>query len=488
VTGTLRTLLPAAAVLLFTAAAVAQNSGPPSPALTAASNLVAAINGSEADRRAFAAAGYAAGGSETADVRAAFLDKLHADSGGLNIVTIKADNERLAEATIVSRRGERFARLVVITSATEPGKIARHFVFPARDPAKLKAEAWPDTPVPVTQLPKEIAWRLDRLATDDAFSGVVLVADGDRVLFREGYGFANQVWRAPNRPDTAFHAASVTKMLTAAAILKLAEQGRLSLDDSLAKWVPEYPQASAAARITLRHLLTHTSGLPPWEVRQLARSTAQLVRTMTTAPSRAPGERFEYSNAGFVLLGAVIENVTKMDFEQALKALVMEPAGMTRTAAWPVSAVIPNRATGYLLPQDDPLGAGPRYANDQYLGFKGDGSGGLYTTADDLFAFHRAVVNGTLLGPAAKEQFLAAATDFPGTPRPSKYGLGMRLTECSGQPVFGHSGGGANSGISNATFTTLDGRWTVIVLSNYDVIGEQVAQELCDVVARTSTR
>jgi CubicO group peptidase (beta-lactamase class C family) len=161
---------------------------------------------------------------------------------------------------------------------------------------------------------------------------------------------------------------------------------------------------------------------------------------------------------------------------------------MRRTGAQPVTAVVPNRATGYLRPADDPLGFGPRFSNHQFLGHKGDGSGGLYTTAEDLLAFHRALTSGRLLSPDLTKLMLQAHTDFPGTPRPSKYGYGVRLTECAGQAVFGHSGGGPNSGVSTATYGPQDGSWTVIVLSNYDPPApEDFALEVCEAMGRSAS-
>ena len=456
-------------------------------AVTTATRLIAAVNGDAEARRTFASDFFAstALAAEPASARAAFLDQLAADSGGLVLQRVKPEGERMAEVTVATRKGTRFARIVLFTSRREPGRITNLFVLPARDPAKLAKEAWPTHPIRLEKLAAELGWRLDSLAADDAFSGVVLVGVGDRVLFRRAYGLAEQAWKQPNRVDTAFQAGSVTKMLTAAAILKLVEQGTISLDDSLAKWVPDYPHATAAGQIRIRHLLSHTAGLGPWEGRLVrAATTGELVRTMMEPPKSEPGAAFAYSNAGYVLLGAVLERATQEEFETALKRLVLDPVGMKRTAAWPVTAIVPNRATGYLRPESDPLAVRPRYANHQYLGYKGDGSGGVYTTADDLWAFHRALVGGRLLGPEATRLMLTAATDFPGAPRPSKYGLGVRLSECAGQPTFGHSGGGANSGVSNATFGALSGDWTVVVLSNYDPDGEQVAQDICDALAR----
>jgi CubicO group peptidase (beta-lactamase class C family) len=469
------------------AAAPAAQAGAPVPAVEAGEGLIAALNGEPAAREAFARNGFASAAlaREPAATRAAMLDRLASDAGGFRVLEVKPQGERMVEITAATKRGGRFARFVVFTSRAEPGKIANVFTFAARDPAKIAAEAWPTGVIPASRVATEIGKRVAALAADDSFSGAVLVAKGDTILFRRAYGFADADWQAENRPDTLFNIASIGKMFTAVAILKLAEQGAVSLDDPLSKWVPDYPNQAAARKITLRHLLTHQAGLGPWDVRRNDAATArEAARTMTAPPAAEPGAGFAYSNAGYVLLGAVIEGATGRSYEEAVRTLVLDPAGMKRTGFWPVTAIVPNRATGYLRPEEDPLGFGPRRANHQYLGFKGDASGGAYSTVDDLFAFHRALLGNRLLGAAGTQQMLSPKVDFPGTPRPSKYGFGVRLSECASRPVFGHSGGGANSGVSAATYATPDGRWTVIVLANYDPAGEELATDICDFIAR----
>ena len=273
-------------------------------------------------------------------------------------------------------------------------------------------------------------------------------------------------------------------MFTAAAIMKLAGSGKLSLDDSLLKWVPEYPHAKAAP-ITLRHLLTHSAGIGEWDGREIKRAMtgAEAAATMTEPLQFAPGERFNYSNAGFVLLEAVIEKATGSSYADALDALVFTPAGMSRTGLWPVTAIVPNRATGYLRPEDDPLGLGPRFANQQFLGFGANGSGGHYSTATDMFAFLSALQGGRLIGPKATAEMLQPRIDFVGTPRPSKYGYGIHFDSCGGSAIFGHEGGGPNSGVSSLAYRTVDSGWTVIVLSNYDPpAAGDLALSICEFV------
>jgi CubicO group peptidase (beta-lactamase class C family) len=459
------------------------------PAEDAGRAVISAVNGTGADRAALVKSAFSSKAFlnlSAANDELKWLDKLAADSGGLTLMSSVPQGDRMVEAIVKTSRGARFGKFVIFTSKNEPGKISDLFLLTARDPAKVKAEAWPKVKLPGARIAAEIEKHAAALAAEGAFSGVVLVAKGDKVLVRRAYGFADRQWRIANRTDTKFHIASIGKMFTATAVLRLANEGKLSLDDTLAKWVPEYPHPEAA-QITLRQLLTHSAGIGDWDGRVLKKapmSGAELAATMTAPLEFKPGERFAYSNAGYVLLQAVVEKASGRPFADALKRLVFEPAGMTGTGLWPVTAVVPNRATGYLHTEDDPLGLGPRYSNEQFLGYSGDGSGGEYSTADDMFHFLSAIASGKLLGPAATREMLTPRIDFAGAPRASKYGYGADLTSCAGHPIFGHEGGGANSGVSSLAYRTLDSGWTIIVLSNFDPpAAGDLAFSICEFVA-----
>jgi CubicO group peptidase (beta-lactamase class C family) len=457
-----------------------------SPAETATRAVLAAINGSHDARSALANGAFSSKAlqNESADSRLEWLDKIAADSGGLTVASSSPQGDRMVETIVSTNRGGKFGKLVVFTAKAEPGKISDIFLLAARDPAKVKAETWPAGPLPLPRVATEIEKHASALAAEDSFSGVVLVAKGDKLLVNRAYGFADQEWKAPNRTNTLFHMASVGKMFTAAAVLKLAGQGKISLDDTLAKWVPEYPHPEAA-KITLKQLLTHSAGIGDWDVRQKQAFTgAEAAAQMTQPIQFDPGTRFAYSNAGFVLLQAVIEKASGKPFGKALDDLVFRPAGMTSTSLVPVTAVVPNRATGYLRPDDDPLGLGPRFSNAQFLGYVGDGAGGEYSTSRDMFAFLKSLASGKFLGAAATKEMLAPRMDFAGAARPSKYGYGVDLPACAGHPAFGHEGGGPNSGVSSLAYRTLDTGWTVIVLSNYDPpAAGDLAFSICEFVA-----
>ena len=483
-------LAAALAVVAVPAASqpVTQSAAPAAtPGQAATDAVLAALNGSHDARASLVASAFSAKAlqSESAADRLRWMDRVASDSGGLTVVSTAPQGERMVEAVVKTNRGAKFGKLVVFTSKAEPGKISDIFLLAARDPAKVKAEAWPTGSLPLPRIATEIEKHAASLAAEDSFSGVVLVAKADKIVVNRAYGLADQQWKAPNRTDTLFHMASVGKMFTAAAVLKLASEGKVSLDDTLAKWVPEYPHPEAA-KITLKHLLTHSAGIGDWDGRQVRgeKSGAELAATMTEPLQFEPGAHFNYSNAGFVLLQAAIEKATGKGFADALQQLVFAPAGMRRTGLWPVTAIVPNRATGYLRPEDDPLGLGPRYSNEQFLGYGANGSGGEYSTAADMLAFNRAIATGKLLGPAMTTQMLIPRIDFAGAQRPSKYGYGVDLGTCSGHSTFGHGGGGPNSGVSSVDYYVRDGGWSIIVLSNYDPpAAEDLAYSICEFVA-----
>lgn len=476
--------VPAPAVLAGTATVQAQVQQ--SPARTAAERFVAEIN-SPGSTEPFVASSFTqvSLGREPAAERARQLDRLKALSGGFEVLDWRAQGERMMEVIAVSKRGNRHARFVLFTSSKEPGKIADIFVLPERDSARAAADAFPDGAVSDEDLVRLVRRRVDSLAEEGSFSGAILVArDGD-VLFRDARGLADETWRIPNRTDTRFHVASVSKMWTAVVVMKLVEQGKLSLDDTLAEAVPAFPHREAASKITLRQLLHHRGGLGEWDGRAVKAplTSAELAASMTNPPGE-PDKGFAYSNAGYVLLGAAAENATGLSYEQLVEQLVFEPAGMKASGFWPVTAIVPNRATGYLRPADDPLGFGPKYSNEQFLGYSGNASGGAYSTVDDMFAFHRALATGKLLQPETVKSMVDSSVDFAGSPRPSRYGLGLRLENCAGVPTLGHGGGGANSGVSSSTYASLDGKWTIVVLGNTDPMPEQLAIDVCELAHR----
>ena len=341
----------------------------------------------------------------------------------------------------------------------------------AAEPAALIAA--PAPLVAVQDLPG-LSARLERDAASGAFSGGVLVARGDRVLFRQVYGLADREADAPLTLDSRFRLASVSKQFTAAAILKLQDQGVLGVDDPVCRWVR--PCNPAWSEVTLHHLLSHTSGIPDlmqqadWGlVRVTPKTPAQL--TATTAeyrPSFAPGSRIRYSNAGYNLLGVVVEAASGRPLEQYLRETFFEPLGMADTGLGddPVSGKL---AMGYA---NFPAGvtAQPNYNPSIIFA-----SGAMYSTLDDLLRWNRALHRGDLLSAHSYGQMIAAHNppDEPGQrgrpPRDFGYGLftaplGGRVRPGFYDPQIYHTG--SWSGFRNLVTYQPGADVTVIVLAN----------------------
>ena len=309
---------------------------------------------------------------------------------------------------------------------------------------------------------KAVATEVERQKFPGAAFGVAV--DGE-LVFSKGWGVRETSGGAVVDADTVFRIASMTKSFTAAAILKLRDEGKLSLDDAVEKWVPELagtPKATADSPVlTIRHLLTHSEGFPednPWGDRQLARSDAFLAAMAKAGIpfSNAPGVAFEYSNTGFALLGRVVANVSKMRYRDYVDANLLKPLGMTSTY-WEASAVPPGRlAKGYRLEGDAPVEE-PMLADGAF-----GSMGGLFSTVRDLARWTSFFLSawpprdGADEGPVRRSslrEMQQVARFSSASVRPAKdgkpfrmaaggysYGLGARAT-CQFRHVVSHGGG-----------------------------------------------
>ena len=202
------------------------------------------------------------------------------------------------------------------------------------------------------------AARMNEAATaqtaGDKFMGSVLVAKDSAIVFEQSYGWANLEWKVPNTPTTKFRLGSVTKQFTAAAILLLEERGKLKLGDPVAKFIPEAP--AAWEKVTLYHLLTHTSGVPSFTnfpdyptLKLAPLDPAKALERLRDLPLEfVPGEKFRYSNSGYVLLGYIVERVSGQSYEAFLRENILKPLGMDDSGCDSNTAVIPQRASGYV--------------------------------------------------------------------------------------------------------------------------------------------
>lgn len=314
---------------------------------------------------------------------------------------------------------------------------------------------------------------LEEQVAADEFSGAVLVAREGEPIFTRAYGLASKAFGVPNRVDTRFNLGSMNKMFTAVAIMQLAERGTLALDAPLAAYLPEYSNCEVAERVTLHHLLTHTSGLGTYFNDRFEALRATLTTVAAHIPlfvddplAFAPGERFQYSNAGYILLGAVVERMTGKDYYDYVREHVYAPAGMRDTDAFELDRDVSNLAIGYTHVGPDGTPEPGEWRNNLLLlPARGGPAGGGYSTVADLYRFVSAVRGHRLLAPETTAMMLAGKTAGP-TRAFSRYGYGFGEELLGGERIVGHSGGAP--GINAQLDIYLERGYTVAVLANYD--------------------
>jgi CubicO group peptidase (beta-lactamase class C family) len=335
------------------------------------------------------------------------------------------------------------------------------------------------------QVVQDLRSSLNEFVAQDRFSGAVLLAKNDKILFEQAYGFADHAFNVPNRVDTKFNLGSMGKMFTAVAILQLAQQGRLSLDDPLIKVVPDYPNTEVASKITIHQLLTHTSGLGDFFGKAFQDTPKD---TFTTIESHlplfaakpllfAPGAKWSYSNAGFIVLGLVIEKVSGESYYDYVREHVFKPAGMINTDNYLIDADVSNLALGYTTGGPGTLPNAPRKTNLYFLQ-RGASAGGGYSTVEDLLRFAKALEGHKLLN---KEYTDLNLTGKVASGRGDvKYAYGMEEQFLNGVRIVGHGGGGP--GINSNLDMYPEAGYTVAVMSNYDggaqLVNERLRLEL----------
>lgn len=251
---------------------------------------------------------------------------------------------------------------------------------------------------------------LDSLAAAGEFSGVFLLAKNGAPLFERSYGFADREARTPNTVETAFNLGSINKFFTQIAIRQLADAGKLNLDSTLARAWPDYPNHEVAQRVTIRQLLQHRSGVggnifaaPPGKTRGDIRQVADYLPLFVNEPLQfEPGTNQRYSNAGYIILGLLIERLSGENYYDYVRRHIFEPAAMTRTASWTVDSLPANTAIGYTRGAQDAPPSTPLGRNSALLPGRGSSAGGGYSTAHDLLRLLNALRAGKIpSGPQA---------------------------------------------------------------------------------------
>ncbi|MCU7494108.1 MAG: serine hydrolase [Ignavibacteria bacterium] len=237
------------------------------------------------------------------------------------------------------------------------------------------------------------------------FDGSLLVSDKGSVVLKKGYGMANIEWNIPNTPDTKFRLGSITKQFTSMLIMQLVEKGKINLDGKITDYLPYY-RKDTGDRITIHMLLTHTSGIPSYTSQPDFGKTSRMyykpddfIKEKCSGDLEfEPGSKIEYDNSGYFILGAIIEHVTGMSYEEALKENILGPLGMKNTGYDHPERIIPKRASGY----DRRAG---NFKNTEFIDMSLPyAAGALYSTVEDLLVWDKALQTDKLLSPELKKK------------------------------------------------------------------------------------
>lgn len=332
---------------------------------------------------------------------------------------------------------------------------------------------------------EEIVQRIEKciskLQEDEEFSGAILVAKDGTPMLNKAIGDANKSYDIPNNINTKFNIASVGKVFTSLAIVQLADQGKLSYDDPISKYVPaDWLNPAISEKIQIKHLLTHTSGLGDYFRDAYMQCEVPFFRDIVDYKSLIaddtlnfePGTNFSYSNTGFILLGVIIESITNESYFSYLRKNIFEPAGMENTAGFDKDYPVNNRATGYTkVYENDEV----KWNNHQFTRIlRGSPSGGIYSTTQDILKFANAIESNKFLSPDSYELLMEGRPEL----NASFHSYGFFVSQGVVGRVANHKGDGRGMNCQLSMY--LDSGYTVIVLSNYSAPSANIITSVID--------
>ena len=405
------------------------------------------------------------------DARLEAYRQMRGNMGTIEVRRVVAARD--SEVVVLARTKEgEWRELTFMLEPAHPHKLVGIRVQDA-EPPSAGAEV-DNTPAPITeaQLVDAIDKYLAQSVAADEFSGTVLVAKKDGVVFQKAYGLASKEYNVPNRIDTKFNLGSINKTFTQVAIGQLAEQGKLSFDDKLGKHLPDYPNHDAAEKVTIRQLLDMKSGIGDFFGPEFDAMSKDRLRTLkdflplfASKPLQfEPGTKQQYSNGGYIVLGAIIEKVSGQDYYDYVKEHIFKVAGMQNTDWYEAEGATANLASGYTREGMADRAKGVRRNNIYSRPAKGSPAGGGYSTADDLVKYVAALRDGRLSLANFRQP---AAPDQPKSSehKPARFG-GLGIA------------GGA-PGINAVLEANEASGYTVVVMSNYDPpSAEKVAKQI----------
>ena len=299
---------------------------------------------------------------------------------------------------------------------------------------------------------------LDDLAKNHNFSGVVLFARDENVLFHRAYGLASRSYNVQNTTDTRFNLASSSKMFTAVAIAKLVEEGRLLYNDPIGIYLDtNWVSQDVGGKVQVRHLLNHTSGMGQYwdkwkQSSNKIRKLDDFKQVISDELAFEPGTDSKYSNTGYILLGGIIEKITGKTYFEYIQETILDPCDMTDSGFYEMDIPYPNLVTGYYEDQED---GGKLKNNTLLLGVRGASAGGAWSTAADMHRFLLALRSDILVSSETRETLWTLKPIFP------EYGYGFQIKD----DWVGHWGG--FDGFESFVFYFPKSGHTFIVFSNY---------------------
>lgn len=377
-------------------------------------------------------------------------------TGPLRVLETREGTPGQAKLLVMGQLNERAMWVTAEMDADHPAHLKLFQIEGTEIPDKYKPER-----VALPALMADARTKLDALRAQDALSGALLVARNGQVLLDWRGGQADREGGSPVTADTRFRLASSNKMFTSVAILQLVQAGKLGLDDTIGERLPDYPNKAVAAEVTVRQLLTHTSGLGDFFGDDFDQYSASLKtlddyvqRFAKDAPQFTPGSQDGYSNYGFIVLGRLIEAVSGQSYYAYVEQHILRPAGMTSTGFEPETMKVPQRAVAYTKKD------GQWVRETKSLPWRGMSAGGGYSTATDMLKFAEALRGGKLVSPALLQQATTAQN------HKRWYGFGFVVQGEGREHQYGHEGGAPGS---NSAIVVMPAQGYVVVgLANVD--------------------
>lgn len=332
----------------------------------------------------------------------------------------------------------------------------------------------------MSNIAEQINSYLEPLAQDRKFCGAVLASKNGEILLSHGYGQANLEFKVNNTPKTKFRIGSITKTFTAVSILQLVQTGLLNLDDPISRY---YPNQKDGDQITIRHLLNHTSGIPnytddprmlEWSV-QPSPPDKLIERFSQNELEFVPGDKYLYSNSGYVLLGSLLEQISGQSYELYLKDNIFEPLGMKNSGVDVPSYILDSRAAGYHLNEEGTLFNSPYFdPSNAYA------AGAIFSTVEDMHIWDQALYTEQLLKKPFIEQMF---TPYKGE-HDYSYGYGWIIQDTPYGKLVAHSGG--IPGFSSILLRFIDTGVCVVALSNILQDVSEIGKHIAEIILKES--